>query len=132
MLLTKFNTKTVMLLTAIILTAGPSIVPTPASEPPAAPAEKKQEAKIKWEYKAATVSDIEKLAPKGSQDKLTDGLNALGAQGWELVAIAPHFPDAGVLGGPGMPAAGRGPMPPGGPGMVLNVKPINWVFKRVR
>jgi hypothetical protein len=130
MLPTRFNTTIAMLLTAITFAVWP--VPTSAFEPQA---EKKSETKVKWEYKVVTAADIEKLAPRGSQDKLTDGLNALGEQGWEMVAVTPHVPDLGALGGPGMPAAGRIPMPPGGPGgagMILNVKPATWVFKRAR
>jgi RNA polymerase sigma factor (sigma-70 family) len=52
---------------------------------------------VEWEYKALPRSNwasmplgsVEGLAPKGSVDRLTDGLNKLGEQGWELVAIEP-------------------------------------------
>jgi RNA polymerase sigma factor (sigma-70 family) len=50
---------------------------------------------IRWEYKTLQRSDwapgpsVEGLAPADSADKLTDGLNKLGEQGWELVAIEP-------------------------------------------
>jgi hypothetical protein len=100
-----------------------------------APTDRKQEARPRWEYKAITAADVEKLAPKGSQDRLTDGLNALGEQGWELVAVAPAVPEPGAAGGIGMPGIGRPPMQPGGPGgpgLMLNVKPSTYVFKRLR
>jgi hypothetical protein len=46
-------------------------------------------ARPKWEYKALARVGIEHLAPSGSKEPLTDGLNALGNDGWELVTIAP-------------------------------------------
>jgi hypothetical protein len=66
-----------------------------------------QPAKSRWEYRAMTRFDIVKLAPKPAVGKadgdepikgwpvnpnsLSQGLNILGDQGWELVAIEPHF-----------------------------------------
>ena len=74
------------------------------SAPPAAVS---RPTKPQWEYKAMTRADVVKLAPKGAGDKakvdepipgwsvnpdsLSQGLNILGDQGWELVAIEPHF-----------------------------------------
>jgi hypothetical protein len=74
---------------------------------PAPPAEMSQPTKPQWEYKAMTRSDVARLAPKAAGDKarvdepvpgwpmspdsLSQGLNILGDQGWELVAIEPHF-----------------------------------------
>jgi hypothetical protein len=42
----------------------------------------------RWEYKALARTDIEALGRKGDVTyRLTVGLNQLGAQGWELVAV---------------------------------------------
>jgi RNA polymerase sigma factor (sigma-70 family) len=41
----------------------------------------------RWEYKAITTAAIEQLAARGVADRLTDGLNKLGSEGWELVAV---------------------------------------------
>jgi RNA polymerase sigma factor (sigma-70 family) len=96
MLLNKLKAATVVLLLTVILGIGLGAVSTSAAERASAPvpARQKQEAtkqaaKVKWEYKAISPHGIERLAPKGSKDQLTDGLNALGDQGWELVAISP-------------------------------------------
>jgi RNA polymerase sigma factor (sigma-70 family) len=45
--------------------------------------------RLRWEYKALTRADLTKLAPRDSKNKLTDGLNDLGNDGWELVGIEP-------------------------------------------
>jgi hypothetical protein len=140
MLRAKLNPVAAALLASVVLVLGLGPIAN-AAEPPTATltqTDKKLEAKVKWEYKALTVADIEKLAPKGSQDKLTDGLDSLGDQGWELVAVAPGFPELPVPGGLGLPGAGRGPMPPGGPGggglqpMAPGMKPNTFVFKRAK
>jgi hypothetical protein len=58
-----------------------------------------QVAKPRWEYKALLRMDVEELAPEqngGSSlpgadtTRLTQGLNALGSDGWEMVAIEPY------------------------------------------
>jgi hypothetical protein len=41
----------------------------------------------KWEYKAISHTEVARLAPKASKNPLTDGLNVLGADGWELVGV---------------------------------------------
>jgi hypothetical protein len=42
----------------------------------------------RWEYKAVSRADLEALGRKGDLAfRLTVGLNQLGAQGWELVAV---------------------------------------------
>jgi RNA polymerase sigma factor (sigma-70 family) len=43
--------------------------------------------RLKWEYRAISRSEIMKLAPRNSKSQLTDGLNHLGDEGWELVGI---------------------------------------------
>jgi hypothetical protein len=127
MTLTRLNTATAVLAALLVVTQT-------AAQAAPTPNDKKQEARPRWEYRAIPATEVEKLAPKGSQDKLTDGLNALGEQGWELVAVAPPLPEPGAAGGLAMPGLGRPPMPggPGGPAMVLNVKPSTYVFKRAR
>jgi RNA polymerase sigma factor (sigma-70 family) len=105
MLLKKLKIAAVVLLLvvfgALLGAAGASRAEQAAA--PVAPRQKqegaKQAAKVKWEYKAISPHGIEQLAPKGSKDKLTDGLNALGDQGWELVAISPGKSPGGGLGG---------------------------------
>jgi hypothetical protein len=132
MLLDKLNVAPVMLLAGALLVSGPSAVVTgPLPEQPAVPVrgDQKREVKVKWEYKALTAPNVEKLAPKGSGDRLTDGLNQLGEQGWELVAVVPpQLPGLGGMkmggGGPGMP-----PGPPGG-GFLIPPAPSTYVFKR--
>jgi hypothetical protein len=134
MFLCKRNLALVVLLAGVILVSGTGVIATTAAGQSDTPSEKKPEVKVKWEYKALPVAEIEKLAPKGSQDKITDGLNALGEQGWELVAVAPgHLGLVGV--GGGIQGPGRQPMPPGGaggPGMPggAMTMPGTYVFKR--
>src|SRR5262249_1734373 len=48
-----------------------------------------RDARAKWEYKALTRAEVEDLAPKGAKHKLTDDLNTLGSEGWDLVAVEP-------------------------------------------
>ena len=125
----KLNTAVAVLLAGVVLVAGPGVIATTAAGQSDTPSEKKPEVKVKWEYKALTLADSEKLAPKGSQDKLTDGLNALGENGWELVTVAQGFPEMGG----GMIMPGGRPGGPGGPGVLPApppVKPSTYVFKR--
>jgi RNA polymerase sigma factor (sigma-70 family) len=94
MLVSKTKIVTALLLLVLILGVGVGLLRTPAQAPkkPAAdPAlvEKKPEPRVRWEYKAISPEDVKKLARKGSKDSLTDGLNVLGGQGWELVAVHP-------------------------------------------
>jgi hypothetical protein len=130
MSLTTRNPALAVLLAGVILVSGPAVVAASAPEQTAAPVptDKKQELKVKWEYTALKAPDVEKLAPKGSKDSLTDGLNALGEQGWELVAVVPATPEPGgilIKGGPGGPP---GPGMPGGGAPPL--KPTTYLFKR--
>jgi hypothetical protein len=48
-------------------------------------------ARAKWEYKAISRTAIEQIgfAERGLADSLADGLNKLGSDGWELVAVDP-------------------------------------------
>jgi RNA polymerase sigma factor (sigma-70 family) len=118
MLLSKLKVVTAGL-AAVILSVVVGVVTTsaPAQAPAPGGGDQKQEAKVKWEYKAIPTGDIENLAPRASKDRLTDGLNALGDDGWELVAVQPGVP---VLGGATLGGGTLG----GGP------TPTNYVFKR--
>jgi hypothetical protein len=40
-----------------------------------------------WEYRALDRAEIMKLASEKEKDPLTEGLNKLGAEGWELVTV---------------------------------------------
>jgi hypothetical protein len=127
---TKFKAPILVLLGAIILVPGYGAILTPAAGQSAAPgaSDKKPQPKVKWEYKALTDPDIEKLAPEGSQDKLTDGLNKLGDKGWELVTVVPGGRGGAFrigVGGPGGPGG-----PPGGPGAGMAAPHLTYVFKR--
>jgi RNA polymerase sigma factor (sigma-70 family) len=82
----------------------------------------------RWEYKALARTEIEALGRKGEGGyRLTVGLNQLGAQGWELVAVEPGMQTGG---GGGLPptfssstyvfrryAAGGSMRPPAAPGV---------------
>jgi hypothetical protein len=130
MLLAKLKVAFLVLLAAVILAPGLWAVVTPAAgqSTSSAPSDKKPQVKVKWEYKALTDPNIEKLAPEGSQDKLTDGLNKLGDQGWELVTVFPGGLGGALrvnVGGPGGPGG-----LPGGPGAGMMAPQLTYVFKR--
>ena len=131
MLLAKHN---LLLLGAVLLVPRFGNVGTPAAGQAAVPApgDKTSPVKVKWEYKALTDPDIEKLAPEGSRDKLTDGLNKLGDKGWELVAVVPGGRGGAFrlnMGGPGGIPGGPGG-PPGGPGAGMMAPHLTYLFKR--
>jgi RNA polymerase sigma factor (sigma-70 family) len=90
----------VVLLVAVVLGAGVAGTSAGKQPVPPAPGDQKQAARVeargKWEYKALSPAGIERLAPEGSKDKLTDGLNTLGDQGWELAAVEPGATVAGL------------------------------------
>ena len=130
MWLVKLKLAILVLLAAVILVPGLAKVVTPAAGQTAtpAPSDKKPQVKVKWEYKALTEPDIEKLAPAGSQDKLTDGMNTLGDKGWELVTVVPGGRGGAIrvnVGGPGGPGG-----LPGGPGAGMMAPHLTYVFKR--
>jgi hypothetical protein len=56
-----------------------------------------QRVRFQWEYKALRASGVADLAPKGSADPMSDGLTALGARGWDMVAVDPP------IGNPALP-----------------------------
>jgi RNA polymerase sigma factor (sigma-70 family) len=121
MLMSKLKFATMALLAASFVCMGVSAFRTSAAEiavAPAAAADPKPEdrARVKWEYKAINATAINKLAPEKSTDKLTDGLNALGDQGWELVAIQASMNSTGGFGGGALGAGGgfAGAAPGGG------------------
>ena len=124
----RFKAAILVVSAAVILVSGLGVMPTPAAGQTTAQSDKKPHAKVKWEYKALTDPDIEKLAPEGSQDKLTDGLNKLGDKGWELVTVVPGGRGGAFrvgVGGPGGPGG-----LPGGPGAGMMAPHLTYVFKR--
>jgi hypothetical protein len=56
---------------------------------PSAAVGEQRAAQAKWEYKALSRAEVEDQAPRGSKHKLTEGMNTLGSEGWELVAVEP-------------------------------------------
>jgi type II secretory pathway component GspD/PulD (secretin) len=60
-----------------------------AQQPPAPPFRGAafRSARIQWEYKALGRAAIAKLADERASDQFTEGLNHLGAEGWELVVV---------------------------------------------
>jgi hypothetical protein len=49
----------------------------------------------KWEYKVVGADEILEAAKKhGKAESFENGLNALGEDGWELVALDPSLPDS--------------------------------------
>lgn len=112
----------------------------------AAPAESQQrDGRVKWEYKALTRTAVEKLAAQGSKNMLTDGLNVLGNDAWELVGIDqgaalpgmnPGFGGGGGAGAGGPGAVGGSGAPGGGPpGFGSGMRPPSgstYVFKRMK
>jgi len=121
MLHAKLKGAMLVLLAAVILISGRGATPAAEQTATVASSDSKPQVKVKWEYKTLTEADIEKLAPAGSQDKLTDGLNKLGDQGWELVTIIP-----GARGGAIRVNIGG----PGGPGAGMMTPQLTYVFKR--
>jgi hypothetical protein len=95
MLLSKLKTGLVtttgVLLALTILGLGADALggrnPAVGQTAPPAAAGPQLSAKVQWEYKVLSRSDVEKLAPKGSKERLLAGLNELGGQGWELAAV---------------------------------------------
>jgi RNA polymerase sigma factor (sigma-70 family) len=75
-----------------------ALPPTGARSAPQAESTQR-EGRPKWEYKALTRTAVEKLAQERAQNKLTDGLNVLGADGWELVGIDQAGMAQGMTGG---------------------------------
>jgi hypothetical protein len=129
MCLTKLQPTLAVFLAVVLLALGPAVVLTPAAGKTAALAggDQKQEVKVQWQYKVITRPELEKLAPRGSKDRFTAGLNALGEQGWELVAVEPGQPELGGMMGLGPP---RGPGPRGL--QPPKMKPSTYLFKRPR
>lgn len=68
---------------------------------PSAAVGQQRDARVKWEYKALSRAEVEDQAPKGAKHKLTDGMNTLGSEGWELVAVEPGAMVSGLSGGVG-------------------------------
>src|SRR5437870_11308651 len=97
MLPSKLKNAAAALLVALVLTVGAVAVMsrTAAGEQPIPPASDKVEMKgrIKWEYKALSHDEIKAVEfNKRGTDTSDGGLNMLGDDGWELVAIEPPVP----------------------------------------
>jgi hypothetical protein len=98
MFLTKLKIVAVVLLLIAVAGLGLGGLAYPIQAQDTGVREEAKQGKVypKWEYKALTPSAVGKLAGEDSKNKLTDGLNVLGSEGWELVAVEPAAP--GVLG----------------------------------
>jgi hypothetical protein len=97
MLLSKIKNAAVALLVVFVLVVGAAAVlpRTSAGEQPGPAAPDKGEVKVKtqWEYKALSHDDIKASEfKKTGVGSLEAGLNVLGKEGWELVAIEPTSP----------------------------------------
>jgi RNA polymerase sigma factor (sigma-70 family) len=97
MLLSKLKNAAVALVAALFLVAGAAaLIPqTSAGERPSptAPDQGEAKAKTQWEYKALSHEAIKAAEFKrAGLDSLEGGLNELGKDGWELVAIEPPAP----------------------------------------
>jgi RNA polymerase sigma factor (sigma-70 family) len=149
MFLRKLMTPGALLVAAVLLLTGVGAVLTPAQDKPPAPipGHHEQRARLKWEYKALDRTRVEKLARGEMEDMLTEGLNVLGDQGWELVAVEPRGTTGGFggfgggaggggfgggAGGPGGGAGGGAGAPGGGGfgGGVGGGKTTTYLFKR--
>jgi RNA polymerase sigma factor (sigma-70 family) len=88
MTLSKLKKAVVALLVAFALLAGAAVMSqTPAGQRPDPVAAK---ARVRWEYRALPHDAIKGMdTTKRGIDSMEGGLNALGEQGWELVAIEP-------------------------------------------
>jgi RNA polymerase sigma factor (sigma-70 family) len=119
------------LLAAAGLGVGGLAHPTPAQDTSTgAPAAAPQRAgRPRWEYKAITRTEVLKLAPQDSKNKLTDGLNVLGNDGWELVGIEPYV--AGFSGTSGS-TGGTGGASTGGSASGGFSRSSTYLFKRPR
>jgi RNA polymerase sigma factor (sigma-70 family) len=78
-----------LMLAVVGLGVGGLVQPTPAQETSSTGTARQRAGRPRWEYKAITRAEVMKLAPRDSKNKLTDGLNDLGNDGWELVGIEP-------------------------------------------
>jgi hypothetical protein len=87
------------LLAVLGLCVGGLAYPTQAAGPGRQEEAQQRDVGPKWEYKALTRHNIEKLARKDSTDRLSDGLNVLGRDGWELAAVdlSVYFPQESSL-----------------------------------
>ncbi|SRR5579883_744327 len=91
--------KSIPVLLAFLLLVGVGSLAVSRDQP--ARPEPQAKGNVKLEYKAIIRTDIEALAPKPVREKkdriegsnaqaLTEGLNVLAAEGWELVTIEPY------------------------------------------
>ena len=77
----------------------------------------------KWEYKVIGSFEVFAAAEQHGKDKsLENGLNALGDDGWELVAFTPDVPDPVRLNDSKLSSRER----------LINLSPTVYYFKRQR
>jgi hypothetical protein len=99
MLLSKLKNAAAALLVVFCLALGASAVlsRTSAGERPNASGEGEPAVRTRWEYKALSHDEIEALAfTRLGMSSVETGLNLLGKDGWELVAIEPPVHDPAV------------------------------------
>ena len=108
---TRWSIAAALLLALLAWSGRPEVLRVASAQPPRPP-------RVACEYKAMTRLDLENLTPANPDEakdakaitdvisgmslpRLTRGLNALGAEGWELVAIEPFHtaPPVGVSAG---------------------------------
>jgi RNA polymerase sigma factor (sigma-70 family) len=97
MTLSRFKKAAVALLLICVMGGAGVMISRTAGGEQRAPASDKADVKAKpqWEYKALSYDDIKALEfQKRGTDSLEDGLNSLGRDGWDLVAIEPPVPGA--------------------------------------
>jgi hypothetical protein len=94
------------LLVAFLLACLP---PGPASAQPGVILPSAPPPRATWEYKELSRTAVEALAGKEEKERFVAGLNKLGAEGWELVAVDPTAKGAGryLFKRPGGRAAGE-------------------------
>jgi RNA polymerase sigma factor (sigma-70 family) len=103
MTLAKLKKSVVALLVVFAVLAGAAVMSqTPAGQRPDPAAAK---ARVRWEYRALSHDQIKAFDfTKRGIDSVEDGLNVLGEEGWELVAIEPAERNPQAAGGWSRPA----------------------------
>jgi hypothetical protein len=76
-----------VILTGLVVSDSASAQPAPRSERREHAADgTAPQARTSWEYQVLGRQQVEGMAAKDAPNRLTDGLNKLGAEGWELAA----------------------------------------------
>jgi hypothetical protein len=112
--LTKPKIAMTVLLAAFALTLGiPTVVPrTSAQDQPKVSTEGNKSVQRRWEYKTLVMTEMDRLTKstvmRSPQKRLTDNLNALGEEGWELAGIEFSGGISGAIGVGGIGGGGNG------------------------